>query len=45
MRPSVNVAVNVQQARQQVARITHVDAVDSDVEHFDAQEIEAEARA
>jgi phage recombination protein Bet len=45
MRPSVNVAVNVQQARQQVARITHVDAVDSDVEHFDAAEIEAEARA
>jgi hypothetical protein len=35
----------VQQARQQVARITHVDAVDPDVEHFDAAEIEAEARA
>ena len=45
MRPSVNVAVNVQQARQQLSRITHVDAEDSDVEHFDAAEIEAEARA
>jgi phage recombination protein Bet len=46
MRPSVNVAVNVQQARQQVARITHtVEPEDSDVEHFDAAEIEAEARA
>jgi len=45
MRPSVNVAVNVQQARQQVARITHVDAEDTDVEHFDAQEVAAEAQA
>jgi hypothetical protein len=45
MRPSLNVAVNVQQARQQVARITHVEPEDSDVEHFDASEIEAEARA
>jgi phage recombination protein Bet len=45
MRPSVNVAVNVQQARQQLSRITHVDSEDSDVEHFDAAEIEAEARA
>jgi phage recombination protein Bet len=45
MRPSVNVAVNVQQARQQVARITHVDAEDTDVEHFDAAEVAAEAQA
>ena len=46
MRPSVNVAVNVQQARQQVARIQHVvEAEDQDVEHFDAQEITAEAQA
>jgi hypothetical protein len=45
MRPSVNVAVNVQQARQQLSRITHVDAEDSDVEHLNAAEIEAEARA
>ena len=45
MRPSVNVALNVQQARQQVARITHVDPEDSGVEHFDAQEIDAEAHA
>ena len=46
MRPSVNVAVNVQQARQQVARIQHVvEAEDSEVEHFDAQEIAAEAHA
>jgi hypothetical protein len=41
----VNVAVNVQQARQQVARITHVDAEDNGVEHFDAEEIDAEAHA
>ena len=46
MRPSVNVAVNVQQARQQVARIQHVvEAEDQDVEHFDAEEITAEAQA
>ena len=45
MRPSVNVALNVQQARQQVARITHVDPEDSGAEHFDAQEIDAEAHA
>jgi len=45
MRPSVNVAVSVQQARQQVARITHVEAEDTDVEHFDAQEVAAEAQA
>ena len=45
MRPSVNVAVNVQQARQQVARITHVEPEDNGVEHFDSQEIDAEAHA
>ena len=46
MRPSVNVAVNVQQARQQVARIAHVvEAEDNGVEHFDSQEIDAEAHA
>ena len=45
MRPSVNVAVNVQQARQQVARITHIDAADNGTEHFDGQEVEAEAQA
>lgn len=46
MRPSVNVAVNVQQARQQVARIAHVvEPEDTGVEHFDAQEIDAEAHA
>jgi phage recombination protein Bet len=45
MRPSVNVAVNVQQARQQVARITHVDAEDNGTEHFDVAEVEAEAQA
>jgi hypothetical protein len=45
MRPSVNVAVNVQQARQQVARITHIDAEDNGTEHFDSAEIDAEAHA
>jgi phage recombination protein Bet len=46
MRPSVNVAVNVQQARQQVARIAHtVEPEHTDVEHFDAGEIAAEAHA
>jgi len=47
MRPQMNVAVNVHQARAQVARLTApvVDAEDSGVEHFDAQEIEAEAHA
>ena len=46
MRPSVTVAVNVQQARQQVARITHVvEPEDTAVEHFDAAEIDAEAQA
>lgn len=46
MRPSVNVAVNVQQARQQVARIAHVvEPEDNGVEHFDSQEIDAEAHA
>jgi hypothetical protein len=28
-----------------VARITHVDAEDTDVEHFDAAEVAAEAQA
>jgi phage recombination protein Bet len=45
MRPSVNVAVNVQQARQQVARITHIDAEDNGTEHFDSAEVDAEANA
>jgi phage recombination protein Bet len=46
MRPQMNVAVTVGQARSQVARIQHVvEAEDSDVEHFDAAEIAAEARA
>ena len=44
MRPSVNVTVNHATVRP-AARITHVESVDSDVEHFDAAEIEAEARA
>lgn len=41
MRPSVNVAVNVQQARQQVARIAApvVVAEDGEVQHFDATDI------
>lgn len=46
MRPSVNVAVNVQQ-RPERPRLpaTVVEAEDTDVEHFDAQEIAAEARS
>jgi len=44
MRPSVNVTVNHATVRP-AARIAHVEPVDSDVEHFDAAEIEAEARA
>ena len=46
MRPQMNVAVNVHQARAQVARIAHtVEPEDDGTEHFDAQEIQAEAHA
>ena len=46
MRPQMNVAVNVHQARAQVARIAHtVEPEDDGTEHFDAQEIAAEAHA
>lgn len=46
MRPQMNVAVNVHQARAQVARIAHtVEPEDDGTEHFDAGEIAAEAHA
>jgi hypothetical protein len=44
MRPSVNVTVN-HATVQRPARLAHVEPKDTDVEHFDAGEIAAEAHA